>query len=188
MKGENAATDRGDQLPARAEESSINSRGLLADIRHVIDDARQAVAATANAALTMLHWRIGKRIDTEILKGERAEYGKEILATLSQELEADYGRGFSYSVLTRMVKFVVAFPDERIVVALSRQLVSLLCRVERWNGGALRQGTGLRWETARLDPRGVRCTLTVTKPAKPLPAWECSNRRVALFWGGTTHA
>ena len=54
---------------------------LLDDLRLMIDETRQGVAATVNAALTTLYWRIGNRINEEILKGERAEYGQQILAT-----------------------------------------------------------------------------------------------------------
>ncbi len=43
-------------------------------------------AATVNAGLTVLYWRIGMRINKEIFKRKRAAYGKQILATLSQEL------------------------------------------------------------------------------------------------------
>lgn len=57
---------------------------LLGDIRRMIEDARSAVATAVNVSLTMLYWRIGKRISEEILKGNRAEYGQKILATLSQ--------------------------------------------------------------------------------------------------------
>lgn len=69
-------------------------RSLLLDIRHLIEEARAAVAVTVNAGLTMLYWQIGERINAEILKGSRAEYGKQIVATLSQELSEGYGQGF----------------------------------------------------------------------------------------------
>lgn len=80
------------------------------------------MASAVNAGLTKLYWEIGKRIHKEILKGDRADYGKQILATLSQALSQSYGSGFSYSALTRMVKFYESFQDEKIVAALSQQL------------------------------------------------------------------
>ena len=64
---------------------------------------------------------IGKSIQMEVLKYERAEYGRRIIATLSQDLSAEFGRGYSYSALTRMVKFHGVAPDEEIVAALRRQ-------------------------------------------------------------------
>jgi len=67
-------------------------------------------AILVNTGLTILYWQIGNRIRQDILKEKRAEYGKEIVATLSQELTKEYGNGFSYSALTRMVRFVEFFP------------------------------------------------------------------------------
>ena len=78
----------------------------------------QQVAQAANAALTLLYWHVGQRIRKEVLKDGRAGYGEEILATLSQELSRDYGKGFNLSALTRMMKFAEVFPDEAVVVAL----------------------------------------------------------------------
>ena len=88
----------------------------------MIEEARRQVAATVNAGLTMLYWRIGDRIGQEVLRGGRADYGKEILATLSQELVRVHGRGFSYTALTRMVRFEEVVPDDQTVSALRRQL------------------------------------------------------------------
>jgi hypothetical protein len=44
---------------------------LIKDVRRLIEEARTKVASTVNAALTMLYWRVGKRIDQEILKEDR---------------------------------------------------------------------------------------------------------------------
>ncbi len=131
---------------------------LLQDIRRMIEKTRSAVAAAVNVGLTMLYWQIGKRINAEILKGERAKYGEEIIATLSQELIKEYGQGFNYSALTRMVRFAEVFPDSEIVATLSQQLswshfkellplekplqrdfYAEMCRVERWSVRTLRQ-------------------------------------------------
>lgn len=139
-------------------EPSLASTEILRDIRHWIEQARAKVATTVNAELTALYWRIGHRLQAEILKGDRADYGKEILATLSQQLTQDFGTGFSYSALTRMVKFSQSFPDRQMVATLSqtlswshfRELLPLekelqrefyaeLCRVERWSVRTLRQ-------------------------------------------------
>ena len=62
------------------------SDDLICDIRSLIETARHNVAATVNAGLTTLYWQIGSRIRQDILKEKRADYGKEIIATLSQEL------------------------------------------------------------------------------------------------------
>jgi predicted nuclease of restriction endonuclease-like (RecB) superfamily len=95
---------------------------LLGDIRKLIEASRQRAAWSVNAELTLLFWRIGHRIYTEVLAGQRAGYGEEILPTLATRLALDYGRGFGEKNLRRMVKFAVIFPDEPILATLSRQL------------------------------------------------------------------
>jgi len=130
----------------------IESEALLHDIRQLIEDSRSRLAVTVNSALTLLYWNIGRRIHTEVLKGERAEYGEQIVATLAKQLETGYGRGFSSKNLRHMLRFAEVFPSEEIVYALSRQLSwthlrSLIyidnslkrefyiemCRAERWS-------------------------------------------------------
>jgi hypothetical protein len=64
--------------------------GLLQDFRGLIEEARSAVAVTVNAGLTMLYWRIGQRIRQEVLAEARAEYGSQIVATLSRQLQQEY--------------------------------------------------------------------------------------------------
>ena len=99
-----------------------SSAGLAADVRDMIGQTRSGVARAVNAGMTFLYWRIGKRVQMEVLQHERAEYGRRILATLSQDLSAEFGRGYSYSALTRMVKFAEVFSEREIVATLSQQL------------------------------------------------------------------
>jgi len=70
---------------AKTDDKSLSS-DLISDIRRLIETARQNVAVTVNAGLTILYWHIGSRIRQDILKQKRAAYGKEIVATLSQQL------------------------------------------------------------------------------------------------------
>jgi DUF1016 N-terminal domain len=95
---------------------------LVQDLRQLIIDARRHAASVVNSTLTLLYWRVGDRIRRDVLQNERARYGQQILATLSQELIAEFGRGFDATNLTRMMKFVESFPDEEIVATLSQQL------------------------------------------------------------------
>lgn len=95
---------------------------LVHDIRRMINEARESVAVSVNAALTLLYWHIGQRIRQDILKVKRAEYGAEIVVSLSRQLAEEHGRGFSEKNLRRMVQFAEVFPDEQIVVSLIRHL------------------------------------------------------------------
>ena len=140
---------------------AVISTELIGDIRTLIEETRSAVAVTVNAGLTMLYWRIGKRVNEEILKGKRADYGAEIISTVSRQLETDYGRGFGEKNLRRMIQFAEAFSDEKIIVSLIRQLswthfIALIplkqslqrefyaeiCRVEHWSVRTLRKKIG----------------------------------------------
>ena len=56
------------------------------------------------------------------LQEERAEYGQKIVATVSRQLALDYGKGFSEKSLRRMMQFAEVFPDEQIILSLTRQL------------------------------------------------------------------
>lgn len=95
---------------------------LVGDIRQLIEQSRSQLAVAVNSALTLLYWSIGQRIRSEILQGERAAYGEQIVSALSRQLESDYGRGFSAKNLRHMLRFAEAFPDPEIVSAARRQL------------------------------------------------------------------
>ncbi|MBQ8969108.1 MAG: DUF1016 family protein [Bacteroidaceae bacterium] len=95
----------------------------MQDLRQIIEQARGHVAATANYELTMMYWHIGERINREVLGNERAEYGKQIVATVSTQLQLEYGeRGFDEKNIRRMMQFASVFANPQIVATLSRQL------------------------------------------------------------------
>ena len=95
---------------------------LAAELRQLIDAARQRAAAAVNAELTLLYWQVGHRIGREVLGGQRAGYGDAVVASLGRQLSAEYGRGFSTQNLRHMLRFTEAFPALEIVSTLSRQL------------------------------------------------------------------
>ena len=75
-------------VPATAA-AAVVPADLVADLRALIDLARDTTARAVNSALVLLYWRIGARIQAEVLKGSRADYGRQILGTLSQQLTAE---------------------------------------------------------------------------------------------------
>jgi uncharacterized protein DUF1016 len=83
---------------------------------------QRGIATVANAEQTLLYWRLGKRIRTEVLGGDRAIYGGQIVVTVSRQLETEFGKGFGEKNVRRMVQFAEVFPDEAIVVSLLQQL------------------------------------------------------------------
>lgn len=104
----------------KAELSQITN--LLAEnIIAIVHNARKKVALYLNAETTLMYWSIGNFIDSELKQKQKIKYGKQILATVSQELTEKLGKGFSYSALTRMVKVAENFTAENIAT-LSQQL------------------------------------------------------------------
>ncbi|MFL6261030.1 MAG: DUF1016 N-terminal domain-containing protein [Thermoanaerobaculia bacterium] len=85
-------------------ETKVRSNGLLAEVRDLILETRQQTARTVNAGLTLLYWQVGDRIQREILLEKRAEYGAEIVLTLSAQLELEFGRGFGERVFGKSQK------------------------------------------------------------------------------------
>ena len=100
----------------------LNNTELFVEVKDLIQSAKQQAAVAVNAKLTVLYWQVGKRIADEVLKGERAEYGKQVIANLAKDLSLTFGKGWSKRNLAQMVKFSEAFPDFQIVQALSAQL------------------------------------------------------------------
>ncbi|WP_332914562.1 PDDEXK nuclease domain-containing protein [Algoriphagus boritolerans] len=138
------------------EEIISQSEALFKGIEQLIETARRRVAVFVNAETTMLYWQIGDYINRELLKEDRGIYGAKILATVSQDLMKTFGKGYSYSALTRMCKVAKSF-DFEIVATLSQQLswshfielgtienpikkefYSKLCIYEKWNVRSLR--------------------------------------------------
>jgi len=95
---------------------------LFAEISTLIEQTRGAVVSQANYALTLLFWKIGKRVNEAVLQNRRADYGKQIVVTLARELTEKYGRNFEERNMRRMLQFAEQFPDETIVGPLDRQL------------------------------------------------------------------
>jgi predicted nuclease of restriction endonuclease-like (RecB) superfamily len=97
-------------------------QGLFGDIKSLIEQSRQQVAVTVNAEMTLLYWQVGKRINHDVLKNNRAEYGRQIVNSLSAQLTVEYGKGWGEKHLRHCLRFAETFPDEAIVSALRRQL------------------------------------------------------------------
>lgn len=101
---------------------SISENELFNELSQLIEQSKQQVAVQANSAVTILFWQVGNRINQEILQNKRAEYGKQIVPTVSAQLENKYGRNFTEKNVRRMIRFAEQFTDSQIVVTLARQL------------------------------------------------------------------
>ena len=132
---------------------------IFQGIQNIIEKARTKVSTFLNTETTLLNWKIGNYINQQLIQENRADYGDKIIATLSQQLTLNYGKGYSYSALTRMCKISRVFNSE-IIATLSQQLswshlielasiddetkrffFTQLCVFERWSVRELREKT-----------------------------------------------
>ncbi len=131
---------------------------MFAEIKTLIEQSKQQVAIAVNSTMTMLYWQIGKRINQEILKEKRAEYGKQIVATLARQLCSEYGRGWSEKQLRHCIRFAEVYPKQEIVYTLcrefswshlrilffineplKREFYIEMCKIERWSVRTFRE-------------------------------------------------
>jgi len=136
----------------------VKKKSLFDDIKKLIEQSKQKISVTVNSTITMLYWRVGSRIKADILQNKRAEYGKEVVKQLAEDLTKQYGRGWSEKHLRHCLRFAEAFPKFKIVYALRRQLTWThiravmyieedlkrefyveLCKLEQWSTRVLEE-------------------------------------------------
>jgi len=132
---------------------------LVSDTIKLIQQAKQCVAVTVNSELTLLYWQVGERINKEVLGGERADYGKQVITTLAKALTAQFGRGWRKTQLNYCAQFAAIYTDINIVHALRgqlswthfKQLIAIEEPIKRDFYAAM--AAQERWSTRTLDER-----------------------------------
>jgi len=106
--------EKNDQIVAQAAQQS-----LIQDACTIIDQAQATAYRQVNETLIKRNWLLGMRIQHEVLKDKRAEYGKQVVKCLAQSLVERYGKGFQTANLYHFVAFYNYHPD--IFYAVSRK-------------------------------------------------------------------
>jgi predicted nuclease of restriction endonuclease-like (RecB) superfamily len=131
---------------------------LFTDVALLIEESKKYVAHTVNTTLSILYWKIGKRINLEVLQNKRAEYGKQIVVSLTRQLTEKYGKGWDEKTLRHCLRSAETFPENLIISATQRQLgwthlktimylkddlqrefYMELCIIERWSTRKLQE-------------------------------------------------
>ena len=95
--------------------SLIPYQPVISDIKNLITVGQNVAYNTANRAMIMTYWNIGKRIVEEEQSGaERAEYGKRLIPILSDVLTKEFGSNYSGRNLRYYRQFYLCFPDYEI--------------------------------------------------------------------------
>lgn len=98
---------------------NANSNELFQDACNIIEQAQVVAYRAINETLIKRNWLLGKRIQHEVLKDQRAEYGEQVVKNLSKDLVNKYGKGFQLANLYHFISFYNYFPD--IFYAVSRK-------------------------------------------------------------------
>ena len=169
--------------------SNIRNNNLFEQIKNIIEQTKQNVAISVNSSLTIMYWEIGNKINQDILKNQRAEYGKEIVVTLSRQLQDNFGKGFDEKNLRRMMQFANAIEKQK-VVTLSRQLswshfLALLplqesLKIEFYAQMSIVQNWGVRTLRERIDSMLYERT-ALSKQPEELIKYELDNIKQEKF-------
>lgn len=98
------------------------NENLVEELKSLIASTKERVTDSVNSSLTLLYWHVGFKINEDILKNSRAEYGKEIVSSVSRQLTKEFGRGYSKRNIADMIKFFQVFSDVKILQTLSAKL------------------------------------------------------------------
>ena len=99
-----------------------SEQALFGELSGMIEQSRRSIYENARNTMVLLFWKIGERINQEILQNKRADYGKQIVSQLATQLAEKYGRSFEARNLRRMMQFSEQFSDFEIVSAVTTQL------------------------------------------------------------------
>ena len=133
-------------------EKTTTGNALFTDVCGIIDNARKRVAVYVNSEICLTKWHVGKRIKEDVLYNRRAEYGKQVVKHLSEQLTAKYGSGWGDKSLLHCLRCAETFTEDEIVYAvrrqfswthiktlcyikdpLARQFYMEMCRIEHWD-------------------------------------------------------
>ncbi|HCA00877.1 MAG TPA: DUF1016 domain-containing protein [Halomonas campaniensis] len=114
------------------EQSPIAFSSLVSAITQQIKQARGQVRQAVNTAMVQSYWEIGRLIVEHEQQGNsRADYGKQQLQQLSQQLTERLGKGFDVTNLRNMRQFYLSFPiRDAVRLELSWTHYRTLLRIE----------------------------------------------------------
>lgn len=94
--------------------SGLQNKIVIQEIKEILTEAREKVARTVNNELLLAYWNIGRIIvESEQAGSEKAEYGRQLLKSLSKELTRELGKGFSVSNLQYMRRFYLEYENQQ---------------------------------------------------------------------------
>ena len=163
----------------------LTNTNLYADIKSILEEARNRVYSAANSAMVAAYWNIGKLLFEASGENERSAYGKKLLDTISAQLTTEFGKGFTVRNLQMMRKFYRTFPNANalrselswtqyrmlmtITNADARAFYEEECAKSNWSSRQLERQIGSFYYERLLSSRDketVRNEITALEPGK----------------------
>lgn len=92
--------------------NDLQNKVIFQQVAELLQNARQQVLRTVNSTMTITYFEIGRIIVEEEQNGkDRAEYGKQLLKSLSRELTKEFGKGFSIDNLENMRRLYLTYSN-----------------------------------------------------------------------------
>ena len=119
---------------------------LIGKISALLNEARNKVVSTVNQTMVLAYFEIGRMIVEEEQNGKkRADYGKQLLKSLSVRLVAEFGKGFSVENLDRMRYFYKTYASRISSTALTKSSKTQSLSAKFKNGQAVSDVFKLSW-------------------------------------------
>jgi len=97
----------------------LQNKVIFLQVAELLQNARQQVLRTVNSTMTLTYFEIGRIIVEEEQNGkDRAEYGKKLLKSLSQQLTKEFGKGFSIRNLEFIRKFYLTYSNSEALTRI----------------------------------------------------------------------
>lgn len=99
------------QPPATTDATRVAADSLFQKVVEIVSGAQGRVARAVNSTMVQTYWEIGRQIVLVEQQGDqRAGYGEQVLAQVSERLTQRFGKGFGLQHLRRIRQFYLAYP------------------------------------------------------------------------------
>ena len=102
--------------------NEVRHTDLLIALNQIVRSGKSRILASINSTISLVYWQVGSRINQELLKGDRATYGQQVIKNASTHLTEQFGDGWGEKHLRHCIRFSEIFTDFEIVSTLCRQL------------------------------------------------------------------
>lgn len=131
------------------------NRNIIQQIQSIIATAKERAIRSVDTERVLMYWQIGKLIFEEEQQGkERADYGRYLIKSISDEFQPQFGSGFTVRQLEMNRQFYRLFPNTNALRSqLSWTHYRLLIRIENEDKREfyIAEATKNNWTSRQLE-------------------------------------